>query len=125
MAGTVERFEDQQSIYCFHYPAGYTIQSFEMYPDNIKVDGPILDDSGPMAVRASMGITVEDAAGRTADEVVNQVVAANPSVPMPQSVITLGGEPAVLLLDGIPAQLPNRTLFIVHGDKLYTIGFVP
>jgi hypothetical protein len=74
-------------------------------------------------------IRVEDARGRTAEQVADNVV-TEATDGMPGFAIdrpfgvTLGYEPAARL-DGVPGQDLSRQVIAVHDGRAYTLVFVP
>jgi hypothetical protein len=104
------------------------------YPTEWAVDKPIEHETvfvGPLPEtgdRARVFIEVEGAAGRTASQVadalVTEVHSTLPGFPIARSEIVIGGESAVLL-DGMPGQEISRQIVVVHGERLYSLTFVP
>jgi hypothetical protein len=73
---------------------------------------------------ASAFIEVEDAAGRTADQVADQSIAdaevAVPGLEIQRESLTVAGEPGVAL-EGLPGVGPTRWIGFVHGGRLYEL----
>lgn len=108
--------------YCLLYPASHDV--FEPSSDEtVLAMGSLLNVEQPRAY-----IKVAAAAGRTAtqvaDEVVADVLAALPGFEVQRSISTLDGEQAVIL-DNLPGQDINRRLLTVHGGRLYDLTFAP
>jgi hypothetical protein len=73
-----------------------------------------------------VSLTVEDAAGRTLEQVADQVVTdyTIPGVESERTTITLAGEAAVVL-DHLPGQDFNRRVLLIHEGRLYHFFFTP
>jgi hypothetical protein len=104
--------------YCLLYPTGYDLVQPNPNETVILV-GSLLDVEHPKAF-----INVQDAAGRSAAQVADEVEAGMPGFAMQRSGVTIGGEEAVVL-DNVPGQDLNRQLVVVHGGRLYKLTFVP
>lgn len=113
---------DAEAGFCFVYPEGFEVNQPE--PGVTVVLGPIPEDAGPEPLAAFLNIDVQDAAGRTAQEIVDQQLAAYTGIDITQTPMTLDGEPAIAL-DGVPGLFSNRQIFIVRGSTLYILTFVP
>jgi hypothetical protein len=74
---------------------------------------------------ANLLLEVEDAVGRTAGQIADEIIAEEP---VPEVIefasLTLGGEDAVVL-DGLGGQAASRRILIVHADRLYELWFIP
>ena len=102
--------------YAFLYPDTYTLVALDS-GDNLVIDS-IMNHTDPR-----LGIEVEAAAGRTAGEVADALLAEYPEgFVIGRSTITLDGEEAVVL-DQVPGQDMNRLVFVVNGDRLYRFMF--
>lgn len=107
-----------QHGYCLLYPITHKVE--RPNPDEVDlVIGGLLNATDPRA-----GITVEDAAGRTAAEIADQVIADNPGFEIDRMEVQVGGADAILLA-GLPGQDINRQAWFVHEDRLYHITFSP
>jgi hypothetical protein len=71
-------------------------------------------------------IEVQSAEGHTAAQIadgqINSVIGLDLVIERTETEID--GEPAVIV-DGIPGPDPWRKVFVVHGDRLYTLTFLP
>jgi hypothetical protein len=104
--------------YCLLYPTGYDL--VQPNPDEtVILVGSLLDVEHPKAF-----INVQDAAGRTAAQVADEVEAGMPGFAIQRGSVTIGGEEAVVL-DNVPGQDFNRQLVVVHDGRLYKFMFVP
>lgn len=114
-AGT-EVLTSESFGYAFLYPDNYTVVTLDT-GDNVVIDS-IMNHTDPR-----LGIDVEDAAGRTAAEVADALLAEYPEgFVIGRSTITLDGQEAVVL-DQVPGQEMSRLVFVVNGDRLYRLMF--
>jgi len=104
--------------FCFNYPEGFSQIGSD---ESVEVIGPY-SGSGPQP--GLMWMEVAEAQGRGAEEVANGEVDAVGGLNPPRYRVQLGGEEA-LVLDGMPGQDAVRKVYIVHGDRLYTLTFSP
>jgi hypothetical protein len=105
--------------YYFLYPTGYDVVHPNEGETALAV-GSLLNVEEPRAY-----IKVEDAGGRTADQVADKLVAGLPEgLAVDRTSATIGGEQAVAL-DNIPGRDLNRQVLVVHDNRLYTLMFVP
>lgn len=106
--------------YCLLYAADYlAVESSDTTIDVVL--GSIMNHTDPR-----VSLTVEEAAGRTLDQIADQVAAdfTLPGVTSERTSITLAGEPAVLF-DHLPGQAFNRRLIVLHQELLYHFFFTP
>ena len=105
--------------YSLSYPAEF-IQKGRFIILN-PVQGP-----GDVPGEAWAGIYVESAEGRTAAQVADSKISAFglEDFEIRRTEMRVDGEPAVVV-DGLPGPDPVRNVFIVHGDRLYTLIFMP
>jgi hypothetical protein len=109
--------------FCLLYPADFS--AVEPNPGEIVLyAGSLQDVSHP-----KLFIQVEDARGRTAeqvaDEVVAEVISGMPGYAIDRSFgVTIGFEPAARL-DGVPGQDLSRQVIAVHDGRVYKLVFVP
>jgi hypothetical protein len=109
--------------FCLLYPVGFSVT--EPTPGEVVLyAGSLQDVSHP-----KLFVQVEDARGRTAEQVADAVVAKAISG-MPGYAIdrpfgvTIGYEPAARL-DGVPGQDLSRQVIVVHDGRAYKLVFVP
>jgi len=108
--------------YCLLYPSEYNV----MYPTESEM---CLVPAGPtMACHsANAFIEVEDAAGRSASQVADALIAealaAIPGISIERASLTIANEEAVVL-DGLPGVSNSRNVVIVRADRLYTLSFI-
>jgi hypothetical protein len=105
--------------YCLLYPSRYSteIPRFIVINPN-AAPGDVPGDAWAF-------IQVEGAQGRTAEQAAEaQITAAGPGFNITRMSIMVDSEVAYII-DGLPGQDPNRQVFIVHNDRLYTITFAP
>ena len=80
---------------------------------------------GDMPGDAWVYVQVQDAAGKTAAQFVDeQVVALGEGFNISTSEVTVDGEQAIVV-DGLPGQDSNRQVFVVHNERLYDLVFMP
>lgn len=106
--------------YCFLFPDGYVRLDPLPYEVCLVPEGPSM-----MCHGANLIIEVHDAMGRTAIQFADEKIAEHPR---PETIHrvdrTVSGEKAVVV-DGLSAVASSRNLFIVHGDLLYDLMFMP
>lgn len=119
-AGT-KPLRNEQDGFCLLHPSEYTADVRSGEHTTILVVGSVLNHTDPRA-----SIDVQDAGGRTATEVAEEMaarVAADlPEHRIERSTATIGGEQAVVL-DKMPGQEINRQVLIVHDGRLYMLTF--
>ena len=112
----------EQHGYCVLVPDGYTRVDPLPY-EMCLVPG---DPGRMMCHSASAFIEVEDAVGRTADQVADQAIAgaeaAVPGIEIVRESLTVAGEPAVAL-EGLPGVGSTRWIGFVHDGRLYELIF--
>ena len=122
--------------YCLLHPAGYSAtepQANEIDPAVVQ-GGTIWQQfiiinpaTGPGDVPgdAWLYIQVQDAAGKTAAQIVDEAVTSlGEGFNISTSEVEVDGEQAVVV-DGLPGQDSNRQVFIVHNGRLYDLVFMP
>jgi hypothetical protein len=71
--------------------------------------------------------SVGDAAGRSADQVADEMIAASeaavPGIAIQRTSSTIAGQPAVVL-EGLPGVTGTRDVLIVQADRLYRLTFI-
>jgi hypothetical protein len=105
--------------YCLLYPEGYI--EIGTFPTDVCLvpEGPTMGCHNMV-----MYISVEGAQGRTADQAADSLIAQGGYPPSEQRFsLTIAGENAVML-EPVHRQATERVVFIVHGDRLYTLGFI-
>jgi hypothetical protein len=105
--------------YCLLYPAGYEVQ----YPNDdeaVILIGSLLNVDQPRA-----SIKVEGAAGRTAAQVADELVAEwSLGFDIQWTEVRVDGE-QVIVLDNVPGQDRSRQVIFVHDGLLYRLTFMP
>jgi hypothetical protein len=109
---------NEQYGYGLLYPAGYDVQHPNEH-ETVLFVGSLLNVEQPRAY-----IKVQEAGGRTAAQVADELTAAFAGFNIKRTNVTIGGEAAVVL-DNIPGQDTSRQVVIVHDDRLYMLTFVP
>lgn len=105
--------------YCLLYLSDYSLHLPHFIVIN-PVAGP-----GDMIGEAWVSIEMEAAANRTATQVADAKIAAvGPGFNITRSDVLIDGRQAVIV-DGLPGQDPNRMVYIVSNERLYTLMFVP
>lgn len=118
-ASDTKLFTNAEDGYCLLYPAGYSTA----LPNHIIINPTTLP--GDVLGDAWVSINVESADGLTAAQFADeQIASAGPGLNIRRTEAKVDGEKAVIV-DGIPSQDSSRRVFIVHGDRLYTLTFVP
>jgi hypothetical protein len=104
--------------FCLLVPADYTV--FEPNPDELVIaKGTLLNTIEPRA-----HIVVTPAAGRTAEQIADEIVAEMAGFEIKRSRTEVASQPAVIL-DNVPGQDINRRVLLVHNDRLYDLTFFP
>jgi hypothetical protein len=112
-------FTNADDGYCLLYPAEDT--SNPPYLIIINPNGMPGDVPGDAWVQ----ISVEEASGRTAEQVANeQIASAGAGFNITRDQILLDGKRAIVV-DGLPGPDSWRKVFIVANDHLYTLFFLP
>lgn len=114
---------DDELGFCLLYPSDYRPI------DAIDSETCFVPAGSEMACHhANLFVMIEGAAGRTADQVANQLLAearaAIPGITVQRTALIVAGEQAVVL-EGLPGANSSRRLLIAHADRLYTLTFVP
>jgi len=109
--------------YCFLYPEDYIRVDPLPYEICLVPNEPYL-----VCHTANLILEVEEAAGRTANQIADEIVAdaesAIPGIMVKSTTYTVSGEQAVVL-EGLPGVDLSRIIFIVHADRVYKLTFVP
>ncbi len=109
---------DKDRGFCLLYPDDYQVA--EPSPGEVVLyAGSLMDVSRPKVF-----IQVADAAGRTAAQAADAIVAEFGEGVERVFGVTVGYEVAERL-DNVPGQDLSRQVIAVHGDKVYTLVFVP
>jgi hypothetical protein len=105
--------------YCLLYPA----ENVADMPGWVVIN-PI-SAPGDMPGEAWLNIQVQDAAGKTAAQIVDeQIVSLGEGFNITHFEVEMDGEQAVVV-DGLPGVDSNRQVFIVHNGRLYDLVFMP
>jgi len=110
--------KDRMHGYSLLYPLGYKVEK----PSDIEtalVVGSLLNAADPR-----VDIVVEDAGGRTADDLAKQIAADFEGFPIERGSVVLGGVEAIVL-DKLPGQEINRRVLLEHDGLLYQLTFWP
>lgn len=118
--GGLQKYTNETYGYSFYLPAGDEVNARD--PNSVVILGPGEGQSS----RGIAFINVEPSGGRTAEQVIEAVKAAEgPGFNIAVSkMITMEDAPAYVVT-GLPGQDPNRQLFMVRRDLLYRITFMP
>ncbi len=109
---------DEARGFCLLYPASHTVEQLESGNTEIVL-GSIMNHVDPRA-----SIVVEELAGRSLEQVVDEFLAGYEGFTIDQSPLTVGGE-AAILLDNIPGQDYYRKVLVVHDGFLYQLTIAP
>jgi hypothetical protein len=109
--------------FCMLYPTGYDVDE-RSENEIVLFMGSLLDVAHPKVF-----IEVQDAAGRTAeqiaDELATEVQGSMPGYNVERSFgLSVGYEPA-WVLENMPGQEISRQVIVVHDGQLYKLTFVP
>jgi len=112
----------EQLGYCLLYPADYVEVHTE--PDQVCL---VQGETNMMCHSASAFFNVEDAAGRSPDQVADEMIAdaeaAVPGIAIQRTSSTVAGQPAVVL-EGLPGVTGTRDVLIAQADRLYRLTFI-
>jgi hypothetical protein len=112
--------QDPAHGFCLLYPADYQVVAAD---NNISlVKESLLNVTDPR-----LGLTIEEAGERTADQIADTIMADFPADQWPdiqRSTITIAGVQAERL-DNLPGQDLNRRVIFVHDALLYNMHFSP
>lgn len=114
-----QSFSSDQLGFCFSYPEGYT--QLLTNSDTVEIVGPQIPGNDR---RGLFWLEKSDAYDRTAEVIADQDMTAAGIPSVGRSFVTLDGEQAVVL-DGMPGQDLQRRVYVVHGQTLYVLGFMP
>ncbi len=103
--------------YCLLYPAGYLEVDTDPAQVCLVAEGPTM-----ACHSANTFIHVEDAAGRTASQIADALIAVH-GPGLERSRLTIAGEEAVML-EPFYGQATSRKVFVVHADRLYMLEFI-
>jgi hypothetical protein len=103
---------------CFSYPQGYTQLP---YNDTVEIAAPDLPGSD---VKGLFWLEISDAYDRTAEKIADQEMTYASGVDVGRWTVTLDGEQAVVL-DGMPGQDLQRRVYVVRGQTLNVLAFMP
>lgn len=105
--------------YCLLYPAEHAAE----FPGWVVINPiPGADD---MPGEAWVSINVQDAAGRTVDQVAEEIrTTTDPGFNLTIQEVQLDGGDAIVV-DGLPGMDSNRLLITVRNDRQYTLAFLP
>jgi len=115
----VKLLTNTTDAYCLLYPAEYTANT-----SGLVVINPIAAP-GDMPGEAWLDVEVQDAAGKTAAQTVDEAIASlGEGFNITHFEVDVDGEQAVVV-DGLPGVDSNRQVFIVHDGRLYDLIFMP
>jgi|CXWL01.1.fsa_nt_gi hypothetical protein len=118
-ASDIKLFTNAEDGYCLLYPAEYSTA----LPNHIVINPAV--GPGDVLGDAWASINVESADGLTAAQFADEEIAfAGPGLNIQRTEAKVDGEKAVIV-DGLPGQDAMRKVFIVHGDRVYTLTFQP
>ena len=103
---------------CFSYPQGYT-----QLPYNDSVQIVALDPPGS-DVKGLFWLEISDAYDRTVEKIADQDMTYAAGLEVGRWTVTLDSEQAVVL-DGMPGQDLQRRVYVVRGQTLYVLAFMP
>jgi hypothetical protein len=108
--------------YCFLYPLEYDAMGAESAPDAPSLASITLYEDSVLNVEAPLlTVTIEESNGRTAEQAADEVTAdLGADFGFTRDEVTIGGETGVVL-DNMPGQDLNRSVFVVHDDLLYNL----
>jgi hypothetical protein len=118
VAGT-EVLKNPRNGYCLLYPETYAVVRPNQFQTYLLIGG-LLNVADPR-----VDIMVEDARGRTAEEIADELqFDVVPGDNIVRTNITVAGQEAVVL-DNVPGQEISRRVVFVYEDRLYHLTFMP
>jgi|GEM_PF-1303303 len=110
----------QENGYCLLYPAEYSLA--QPIPSSIE----IVKDTVMNHIDPRLSIQVEDAAGRSLEDVARQMEAdyVPPGFTVERGAVTVDEVEAVML-DNLPGQDLNRRVAFIQNGRLYHLFFAP
>jgi len=115
---TSEMFSSDQLGLCFSYPQGYTqIPNI----DTVEIVAPDLPGSD---MKGLFWIEMSDSYDRTAEKIADEEMTFAAGLNVGRWTVAVGGEKGVVL-DGMPGQDLQRRVYVVHGETLYVLAFMP
>jgi len=114
----LQSFSSDLLSLCFSYPQGYTLLPES---ETVEIIGPALPDTD---LKAIFWLEISDAGDRTAEVIADQELTVAGGIDVDRSTLTVGSEQAVML-DGMPGQDLQRSVYVVHQQTLYMLGFMP
>jgi hypothetical protein len=116
--GEMKSFSSDQLGICFSYPKGY---SQEPNSETVNIAGPELQSTD---TKGRFWLEISEAYDRTAKTIADQDMTFATGIDVDRWITTLDGELAEVL-DGMPGQDLQRRVYVVHGQTLYILGFMP
>jgi hypothetical protein len=116
----MQLLRDEEQGYCLVYPNEYHVEQ-------LNENETVLSIGSPLSVAdPRVTIEVQDAAGRTAEQIGDEIVVEFASSPVERFPGPwFGFEPAEYLRLELPGQPPGRQVLVVHNDRLYKLTFTP
>jgi hypothetical protein len=114
----METFSSDELGFCFSYPQGYTSLPES---ETVEIVAPALPGTDLPGI---FWLEISDAYGRSAEVIANEDLTTAAGLDVGVWDLTVGGDPAVAL-DGMPGQDFQRRVYVVHGQTLYVLAFMP
>ncbi|MFN8441006.1 MAG: SH3 domain-containing protein [Caldilineaceae bacterium] len=115
---TDKRVIDTAHRFCLLIPASHTL--FKPNPNEVV----IAKDTLLNTIDPRLSIVVTDAAGRSTEQVANEVVAQNAGFEIQRGTVNVAGVDAAML-DNMPGQDINRRVLFVHNGLFYDLTYSP
>jgi hypothetical protein len=116
----MQLLRDGEQGYCLIYPNEYHVEQTNENETVLSIGSP-LNVADPR-----LTIEVQDAAGRTAGQAGDEIVAEFAGSPVEHFPGPwFGFAPAEYLHLELPGQAPGRQVVVVHNDRLYKLTFTP
>jgi hypothetical protein len=114
-----ELLKNSANGYCLLYPEEYAVVRANQFQTSLLIGG-LLNVADPR-----VDIMVEDARGRTAEEIADELQFDYlPGDDIVRTNISVAGQEAVVL-DNVPGQEISRRVVFVYEDRLYHLTFMP
>ena len=117
-AADTRLLRNDQGGYCLLYPIAYKVEKPNPNETDLVV-GSLLNVQEPR-----VNIVVEEAGGRSAEQMADAFLAAVDGFDITRTSTTVGGVEAVVL-DNLPGQELNRRVWFVHDGRSYQMMFTP
>jgi hypothetical protein len=111
--------------YCLQYPVSEGFAVHDIFPFGVATiwGAPLTPTFEP--IRSGLSIHKrEEANGRSLDDIIAEILAANPGAMVTDNNAVFAGEPAQVV-EGIDGMMDSRRYYLLHDNFVYEITLVP